>query len=213
METPQKAQTFWAWFEQHNKPYLFLSSMEEATKSNHLNRLVDELHQYSEHLYFEIGGVPDADQELIITAEGASEHFDKVKSLVAAAPQIAGWRFIAFVPPRGTSFELSFDNNYVLKAADLNFLPMENPMQPDALGLKIDVPDWERVKDYDWLRPAVFKILECILGEESFALDIQYVDISPLPSDKDGLVMLPLEQLESFIKWRKAQHARMVLQN
>lgn len=207
-----QANAFWKWFEANNTAYLFLGEMDEEIKQRHLNELVAQLHEFSPDLYFEIGGVPDNDQELIITAEGKTDHFEAVRILINAAPAIKHWKFIAFVPPRGTSFEIAF-NEFTIKASEVHFLPMENPMQPDALGLKIQVPGYEQIKDSEWLQPAVLKILESILGEESFSLDVQHVDISPLPEQAQEAVMLPISQLQAFIKWRKEQHAKMVLLN
>jgi hypothetical protein len=208
----EKAKEFWDWFEEHSKPYLFLNQLDEDTKAALLNNLLSHLQAYSPHLSFEIGGDPEGKQELIITAEGNSNYFEEVNTLISAAPKLDSWDFIAFVPPRGDAFEFGFED-LVLKASDIWFLPLKDLAHPEIVAIKVCTPFYDRLKEYDWLRPAMYKILENILGEQSFALDLQYVDIGELPPLPAEEGMMQIAQLPKYIDWKKAVHLAMIYLN
>jgi hypothetical protein len=208
----EKAIEFWNWFEEHNKPYLFLNQMDEDTKAALLNNLLAHLQAYCLHLSYEIGGDPNAKQELVITAEGDMHYFEEVNTLIEAAPKLDNWDFIAFVPPRGDAFEFGFED-ITLKASDIWFMPLKDLAHPEIVAIKICTPYYDRLKEYEWLRPAMYKILENILGEKSFALDLQYIDIGelpPLPAEKG---MMQIAQLPKYIDWKKAVHLAMIYLN
>src|SRR5262245_29934305 len=116
---------FWNWFKDNSKAYSFLNSVDEETKGKLLNDFLEHLHRYCDRIYFEIGGYPDEHQELIITAEGDINFFDKVVQLINAAPQIDGWTFIAFKPAMPGHFKSKWDN-LELNTEDMWFLPLSN---------------------------------------------------------------------------------------
>jgi hypothetical protein len=208
----EKARQFWEWFEENCKSYLFLNEVEEETKSKLLTNLLDHLHWYCEHLNFEIGGEPGGKQELIITAEGDTFYFEEVNTLISTAPVMEDWEFIAFVPPRGDAFEFGFED-VTLKASDIWFLPLRDLARPEIVAIKVCTPFYDRLKEYQWLRPAIYKILESVVGEKTFALDIQYVDIGELPPLPSEEGMMQIAQLPKYIDWKKAAHLAMIYLN
>lgn len=207
-----KAKAFWDWFVEHCKPYIFLDELSEFQKSDLLNSLLAHLQEYCKYLSFEIGGEPDGKLELIISADGDVSHFDEVNTLISAAPKLDDWDFIAFIPPRGDGFEFGFED-FVLKASDIWFLPLQDKARPEIVAIKVCTPYYDRLKEYDWLRPAMYKILESILGEKSFALDLQYVDIGELPALPSEEGMMQIGQLPKYIDWKKAAHLAMIYLN
>ncbi len=208
----EKAKVFWDWFMEHCKPYLFLNEMEESDKSARLGDLLTHLQEYCAHLGFEIGGTPGEKLELIITAEGDTSYFKEVNTLISAAPKLDDWEFIAFVPPRGDTFEFGFED-VVLKASDIWFVPIQDRAHPEIVAIKVCTPYYDRLKEQEWLRPVMYKILESILGEKSFALDLQYVDIGELPALPSEEGMLQIGQLPKYIDWKKAVHLAMIYLN
>lgn len=201
-----QALQFWEWFQQNNKAYLFLNVVDGETKEQLLNNLLEQLHKYCDNLYFEIGWHPDENQELIITAEGDTAYFGKVKTLIDAAPQIPNWTFVAFIPPRDIDFEMKYED-VELKPSEMWFQPLEHPDNPAAIGIKVCARNYELVKDSEWLRPAVYKILDTILGEKSFALDIDYVAIDQLPDEPEEEGLIELSELPAFVVWKKSKVA------
>jgi hypothetical protein len=178
---------FWNWFKDNNKGYTFLSSVDEETKEELLSDFLEQLHKYCENLYFEIGGYPDEGQELIITAE----------------PKIDGWTFIAFKPPMPDNFKSKWDG-LELKTEDMWFLPLLNQKTRD-LGIQVCFSNQDLIKDNEILTPLLYKMLDTILGEKSFALDIHYVDTDLLPDDPEREGMYPILELPKYIEWHKLQ--------
>ena len=101
----------------------------------------------------------------------------------------------------------------VLKASDIWFLPLKDLAHPEIVAIKVCTPHYDRLKEYDWLRPAMYKILENILGEKSFALDLQYVDIGELPPMPSEEGLMQIAQLPKYIDWKKAVHLAMIYLN
>ena len=200
----QSAKHFWEWFKEHNSAYLFLNDVDSDIKQNLLDTLQEKLSLYCDRLYFEIGGFKDERQELIITAEGEIDYFDMVDELVNAAPQISNWSFIAFIPPRDTHFELDYEG-VKLSADDMYFDVLENSGEPDKLGIRVFTRNFEIIKDSEWLKPAVYKVLDTVLGEKSFAMDVDYVDIEQLSDDPQGDGLLHLSDLPRYISWKRSK--------
>ncbi len=51
---------FWNWFKDNSNAYTFLNTVDEGVKEN-LNNLLEQLHNYCDKIYFEIGGFKDED--------------------------------------------------------------------------------------------------------------------------------------------------------
>jgi hypothetical protein len=197
---------FWNWFKDNNKAYTFLHAVEEDVKEKLLSECVKQLHAYCDHLYFEIGGYPDEDQELIITAEGDKDYFDAAEELIKAAPQIPGWIFTALKPAITEPFKSKWDE-LELHTEDMWFLPLSNDENTD-LGIRICLRNHDLIKDNEILMPLLFKMLDTIVGEKSFALDIRYVDTALLPDEPEEEGLYPILELPEFIDWHKKQNKR-----
>ena len=202
----EKAKLFWNWFSENNKAYLFLNEIENDVKEELLQTFMKNLHAYCDKLYFEIGGFPGGDQELIITAEGNRDYFEQVETLIAEAPEIRGWTFIAFIQPREIDFKMDYEG-VVLKAEEMWFLPLHNPKNSNGIGIRVCTMNYELIKDHKWLKSALYKSLDTILGEKSFALDIDYIDIAQLPDDPEQMGMIPLSQLPEYVEWKKSKRS------
>jgi len=197
---------FWKWFQDNNKAYLFLDDVDEDVKENLLNDCEEQLHKYCDQLYFEIGCELDEDQELIITAEGDKKHFGKVEELVNAAPKISGWTIIAFKPSIPGHFKSNWDD-LELNTEEMWFLPLINEKNND-LGIRICLKNHDLIKDNEILTTLLYKMLDTILGEKSFALNIKYVDTALQPDDPAEEGMYPILELPEYIDRHKSQVAR-----
>ncbi len=198
-----KISQFWNWFAANNKAYTFLEDVDEEMKESLLNGLVEQLHEYCENLYFEIGGMPGEDVELIITAEGDTDYFDKVEELISNAPSISGWQLIAFKPAMPDDFVSSWDD-LELNTEDMWFRPIKNN-STTKLEITIYLKNYDLIKDNEILDPLIFKMLDTILGEKSFAKDIGSVDFDLQPDEPGENGLYPIIQLPEYIKKYKSQ--------
>jgi hypothetical protein len=194
---------FWNWFIKNSDAYTFLDSVDQKMKDKLLSDFLDHLHLFCDNLYFEIGGFPDEDKELIITAEGKSEYFGEVEELIKLAPQIAGWRFIAFKQPTEGHF-ISNWKGLQLNTEEMWFLPLEGEHATD-IGIRIYLKNNDLVRDNELLTPLLYKMLDTILGEKSFATDIKYVDTDLQPDDPEEDGMYPIIELPGYISWFKSE--------
>jgi len=201
---------FWNWFKANNAKFLGLNApdLTDEGKEKLLDEFLEHLHEYCDVLYFEIGGKHGGEQELIVTAEGDAEYFDKVDELIAAAPVINNWIFTAFMQP-GELPHTSVYEDVQLKPLEIYFLPLDSKNQPKSIGLRICLPNYELVKESNWLKAAVYKVLDHVLGEKVFALDIDYIEIKALPDNPEEKGMMELTDLPRFIKWKKAKLANL----
>ena len=197
---------FWNWFKENNKAYTFLDSVDEVVKEKLLNDLLEELHKYCDKIFFEIGGLPDQEQELIITAEGDKDYFEKVEELINSAPKISGWTFIAFKLPMPGHFKSKWDD-LELNTEEMWFLPLSNGKTQD-LGVRICLRNYDLIKDNKILKTLIYKMLDTILGEKSFSLDLSHVEIDLQPDEPEDEGMYPILDLPQYIEWQKAQAAK-----
>jgi len=207
----QEISNFWNWFKDNSKQLAALNApnIDEDEKDHLLDAMLEVLHRYCDQLYFDIGGEHGEAQELVITAEGNADYFDKVEELISAAPEIPGWSFIAFMPPRDLEYTSIFED-VELKPLEMWFLPLNNSKEPKSIGLRICLPNYELVANSKWLQAAVYKILDTALGEKVFALDIDYIEIKGMPPGKpEDFGLIELKDLSPFVKWKKKKLAAL----
>ena len=145
--------------------------------------------------------------ELIITANGNPYLFKDVELLVYHAPTVERWKIIAFLQPQTniSKYQLGTDKpieNYgiYLRISEMYFEPLENPNNPNNLGIRIYTKNYIIHKDNPRLREAVYTHIEHLIGEKSFANNINFIDIDQLPSDVIGFQLIELYNLEAYIK-------------
>jgi hypothetical protein len=197
-----KEQQFWDWFKANEAKFFFLNQInDDDEKETILDDLLSHLHEYCDHLFFEVGGYPDEKQDLIITAEGNIDYFDKVEFLVKQAPQLEYWNVIAFKPVvDGGTIEY---NGIKLNPETMCFDPLSNKSS-QKIGLRIYIDNYNSNNKKDFLT-ATYLVLDNILGEKSNAMDIGYVDIETLPSIPEREELIELTKLPRYIKWKKSK--------
>jgi len=182
---------FWARFRQHEKRLRDL----QANTDRFLGELCEALGAVREGLGVEISDEEHGIRDLMITAGGDATLFDEVKKLVAEAPLLPHWNFIALKPPRGFDFTLELDG-VCIAPSDLVFETLACSATPSALGIRVFVPP--QMLGEGGLE-AVRKVIEIGLGEETAASSIDHLEIAAEPDSTDQYI--PLSDLEAYIEW------------
>jgi hypothetical protein len=197
-----KAKEFWDWFVANNARYLFIHEIETELQQNYLSELAEKLHQFNRNLFFLVGGHPDEDMELVITAEGNKKYFEKVDEIMKEAPTLERWKLVAFKPPMGCDFKIEYQG-IVFDPHHIWFMALENPGQPADIGIQVCYKDYQQERENEFLG-GTFLILDIVLGEKSSALDLHHIEAGPLPDDPEEEGFYKLEELAGYIQWKKS---------
>jgi len=175
------ASEFWDWFKNNDSQFFFLSQVQDE---NEKERILEELHhrlnQFSEGLFFEIGGHPDDIQDLVITARGDVTYFAKVEELVENAPEMDNWNVIAFKPPINESFELNYED-ISINSNDILFSIQENEAGLLEITLFFKNLDTKYESQYGEVSNL---ILETLLGEKDYFEKVESVFFDELIIDE-----------------------------
>jgi len=191
------AATFWNWFRE------FVTRLtDDEPSEDALDELLERIHRVDDRIYFELpANTPN--KELILTAEGNVDAFPAVEALVESARHIDGWSVITLKPPRGFDFVYRNDE-IVLNAAELWFLPLETESDSVTFALQLGLPDAVLARQ---TVDTAYTILETGIGERSCAIDIERVTIDDLPADPAANGYIELPRLAEYISWRRSKRA------
>lgn len=196
-----KIQQFWDWFKINEVKYFFLNQItDEIQKESLLDELLEHLHLYCDKLYFEVGGLPNENQDLIITAGGDSDFFDDVELLVTQAPELEHWNIIAFKPAMAGG--LVKYNDIELDPKAMYFDPLESKSS-EKIGLRIYVENYESIHNESFLMAANI-LVDSLIGEKSSAMDIGYIEVASLQSIPDKEELIEFTKLPRYVKWKKS---------
>jgi hypothetical protein len=160
----------------------------------------------SDDLHFELGNSAQGPREFVITADANPEHIPIVDQLIAAAPSIAGWTFVALKQPQGFGFEFEVDGVHV-DPSKMLFLPLVTGSNPALLGLRVAVPGYsflgkKRAMVAGWLA------LQTGLGERVLAERIVNIEFCRPPRNIEQGGFMPLQELPQFIEFLDSKMVR-----
>lgn len=197
-----KVQEFWDWFKLNEARYFFLGQVtDEIERERYLDELLEHLHLYCEQLYFEVGGAQEGNRDLIITAQADVRFFDDAELLVAHAPNLEHWNFIALKPATGEGVVKYGDAR--LDADLMYFDPLENKSS-QKIGLRVYVENYN-VADHDSFTAAAWILTDSLLGEKSSAMDIGYLEVVGLQPTSDKEKLIPFAKLPRYVDWKKSK--------
>ena len=197
--SPADFQGFWSLFRQRATQLAGAESADDAV----YDELLDKLHEIEPGLFIEFSaGRPEC--ELIITADGDRKLFPAARAAVAQAPRLDGWTIQALKPRLGMPATAAWEG-VTVKIDEVVF----EPLQADDAdqGLRIYVPALDQA-DVVAAHNALLRALDHALGEERFALGVQFTEVLPMPENFDPEAHIPLRDLERFMDWRDRRRER-----
>lgn len=170
---------FWGWFEEH-KDWLRegpeLARVRNGDRASEalnerMSELLRSLHRYDKRLMPVYGIASDGMAELIVTAEGQPEAFDRVFDLISQAPAFADWRIIPLKPRQPLPERLAGET------VTLDCEALHYALQADANGRAALLFLTEQATDDNFieLQHLAMQLAELIFGEEDMALRVGQV--------------------------------------
>lgn len=179
-----KEKRLWQWFEEHRKMFEH-DEIDDQT----LNEFHEKLSGVHPSLVFEIGPKDKDDTyTMVISCDGMKEGIPSVEKVASSAPNIKGWKVVAFRPAIKGSLTIEAED-MKLSTDDILFEYADNPDGTIDVILYIEGVD-EQNKD-NYLR-AAFVLLDAAVGEYLAMTKIRNLDLRPL--------LTPSKSLQSLIK-------------
>ena len=189
---------FWEWFKG------YAPTIKTVTKENAdliLDLILEELQRIRNGLAIEITSSNNSDlKNLIISANGDINKFDFVEEIVAKAPDIKGWKIVAF-RQRAQDPDLSIDIPNLIKfeVSKMYFMPLGDR---ENLDLIIFVPGIlgkpkEMIAYYGLI------VIDYLIGEYDSITKVRYYDFQDIEALEETDEVLPLSVLPKFIDVHK----------
>lgn len=189
-----RAEVFWSWFAANEGRY---RDIEVPEKEQLLDELLGRLQAFRSDLWFEVGGGPTAQRELVLTAEGRAEAFPALLELARAAPDIPGWQVVAFKQAQGFEFVTHYEDIVVAPEATW-FMPLLSETNPRSLGLRLAFSHFESSKERQFL-VAAYLMLEAGLGELAASQQIAHLEVCQAPSSPEASGYRSLSSLPDYL--------------
>lgn len=192
---------FWEWFNRNNKEFLELNKKTKKEESYWLSELNAHLRAYFKFLSFSVTLNDKKTPALTITVNGKVQHFQKVDAFVATAPEIPGWRIVALEEPMPIDFLMEKQIEQAgIHPQEFYFSFEDN--DPEDPVIVIYHPLCTEENEHTLLKLANAAVYN-LLGERTFGLDIQYLEVANL-SSADPKHLQKLEELPASLGSRSS---------
>lgn len=193
---------FWNWFEKNEKDFFNVVKNRKDIEKGFFNKLSAKLGELKDGYYYLTGMYNDDTVELVLTADGSTKNIVFVEELVAAAPEIGGWKFTALKPAldiKDVSIEMG---GYKFNSDNLTFYSNELPNYPDEIDVTIVHNDLTEENKKQILNGA-YIFLDNYLGELDFLNNID--NLTAVGRSEAQKELVPIEKLKDFLTWRQKE--------
>ena len=183
--------SFWRWFTEHEEAYrnFEVNGPEQDRLFGEMDRALHRVHKGLQFV-FDSGG--SGTRKLVISADGMRDLIPVVQRLMAAAPELPGWKFTAFRPRMtdvaGVTLHIGVAE---IGMSDLWFALRS---EGDRIGLDIYLPGVV-LANQDQGYTIAFLMLDTALGEYDVMTRVGSLEIHPLPPDPEQRNLKPFPTL------------------
>ena len=189
---------FWQWFQQHQQHFHHIVNQGSKTEieRDFFDRLTPELEKVHSGIFFLTGMLTPQTAELILTPDGIIPNIVFVEELIAAAPEIAGWKFTA-LKPESDIHQVGINmHGYEFSQETLSFYFNQQAEYPDEIDLVV-VHDEYNAAENDAFLQAVYIFLDNYLGEYDAVTKLDNVSVqSKQDAEKE---LLPIHLLKKIL--------------
>lgn len=193
---------FWDWFVTKEKDFYEVVKEAKHFEKKFFDILSPKLDELREGIFFLSGMLDENTAELILTPEGRIKNISIVEELVAAAPEIKGWKFTALKPEwSNDGMSINMDG-YSFSLENISFYSNEDKYYPDEIDITIVHNDYNE-ENKNIVGNGTYIFLDNFLGElNSISIIDNLSFIEPKNAEKE---LVPIEKLKDFLIWREKE--------
>jgi hypothetical protein len=200
-EPVRSYEDLWDWFRKREKTFFDVVRRRDNIERNFFDKLSPKLNDLADGLFL-LAGMLDADTaELIITPDGNIKKFHLAENLVAAAPEIAGWKFTALKPESGEDFYIQM-GGHEFGDRTLRFSSAKTWEYPDEIDITV-VHESLTKENREAITNAVYIFIDNYLGECTFATTIDHLSVEGPAGNSPEL--RPIGELKEYLRQREAE--------
>ncbi|RFM32464.1 DUF695 domain-containing protein [Chitinophaga silvisoli] len=201
LKQPNPNTDFWSWFKKHERDFFKVLQEKGDIQEKLFDPLAERLSKIREG-YFFLAGMHKGTAELILTADGKIKNIPFIEDLVAAAPAIPGWNFLAAKPATLTESQSIGMGDLRFDYQTLFFYANEDPQYPDKISITV-VHDQYTPEEREQMVMGVYIFLDSYLGEIKSATVIDAIEIAGREDAEKELI--PIYKLKAYIDWREKE--------
>jgi hypothetical protein len=201
-DVPAGNEGFWAWFGQHESAFFQILQRKDNIIINDrfIRKLMPKLQALNPHFYCEAGMADDSTAELVVTAEGDVKSIVWAEELIAAAPEMANWKFTALKPAlRSGSIHL---NGHRFDSSNIHFFCEQDAAYPDEIDLILVHAEFAE-ENKKTITHGTLLYLDSVLGELDAATLIDRVTVRG--AGPAGQQPIPMDKLTDFLVWKEKE--------
>jgi len=195
---------FWAWFQQHEQTFLKAVQDRNTIEKDFFDPLSAKLAEIKEG-YFFLTGMPDKQTaELIFTPDGVTKNIVFAEELVAAAPTIEHWKFIALKPSMDIEHISINMAGHNFHKDNMHFYFSNDPACPDNIDITIVHDDFTEEQKAP-ITNGCYIFLDNFLGELHFVNMIDVLRVTGRNAMEAGKELVPMAKLKDYLLWREKE--------
>jgi hypothetical protein len=191
---------------QQNFHHIVKEMNQNTIQKDFFDQLSPELEKVHAGIFF-LTGMSDQDTaELILTPDGVISNIIFVEELVAAAPEIAGWKFTALKPASDIHQTSITMHGHEFSQETLSFYLRDHAEYTDEIDLVVVHDQYDEEQKGEFLQ-AVYIFLDNYLGEYDSITKLDQVSVRCRPDAEKEL--MPMESLKNILILKASEISRL----